>query len=101
MVVYHLVSAENSNILCKNCQAKHGGSNLLCLECLSVSPIFIVLVLVLADPQGIQRWRFHIDPPVDTCLDRPLLCEIPCCCKSRKISSIIYKMQLVSLHYTL
>lgn len=61
---------------------------------MSVEPVFLLMcfLFVLTDLQGIQRWRLHINPAVDTCLDRPLLCEIPCCCKSRDILGIICEM---------
>lgn len=36
----------------------------------------------LSDLQSIPRWSFHINKTADSCLGCPLLCEIPCCCKS-------------------
>lgn len=47
---------------------------------------------LITDLQGVQRWSFHINTAVNTCLDHPLLCEIPCRRKSGDISSIIYNI---------
>lgn len=46
----------------------------------------------LPDLQGIHWWSFHIDTAVDTCLDCSLLCEIPCCCKSKEMLNTIYEI---------
>lgn len=61
------------------------------IQLISVHPHLLqyMFISLLTDLQGIQRWSFHINTAVNTCLDRPLLCEIPCCCKSREISSIV------------
>lgn len=82
-----------------NVQLKHLCiSNLLiklsqysCLSCfvnlfyiiIFLSPCFLPASYVspFADLQIIQRWCFHINTAVNTCMDCPLLCEIPYFCE--------------------